>query len=192
MQWLPPVAAAAVATVVVAARLDDAAALPMQIAAVVLASGLGYTLDDPAFDVVSPSPVSLWHRRRHRLLLSLPPTVVLFTALLAWHGTADRSEALALGAMFAGLSGLALGIAGVAARRSPRGLGGIAVAPSLFAALIVSTLFAPRWRPLPMGDVPGGWRPIYLRWCAAALVGVLVLAASSRDRAAARRQRRSS
>ena len=192
MPWLPPVAASIVATAVVAMRLDDSAAFPLQIAAVVLASGLGYALDDPAFEVVGPSPASLWQRRQHRLLLALPPTILLFTALLAWHGTADRSEALALGAMFAGLVGLALGIAGVAARRSPRGLGGIAVAPALFAALVMSTLFAPRWRPLPMGDIPGGWHPIYVRWCTAALVGLAVLAVSSRDRASARRHRRSS
>ncbi|MEO8477735.1 MAG: hypothetical protein ABI572_11905 [Actinomycetota bacterium] len=183
MPWLPPVAASVVATAVVA-RLDDGGALPLQVAAVVLASGLGYALDDPAFEIIGSSPVSLWQRRQHRLVLVLPPTVLLFFALLVWHGTADRSEALALGAMFAGLVGLALGIAGTAARRSPRGLGGIAVAPTLFATLIMSTLFAPRWRPLPIGDIPGGWPAIIARWSAAAVIGLAVLAISSRDRAA--------
>ncbi|MGZ8619082.1 MAG: hypothetical protein ACXWYE_04200 [Actinomycetota bacterium] len=85
--------------------------------------------------------------------------------------------------MFAGLVGLALGIAGVAARRSSRWLGGIAVAPALFSALILSTMVTPRWRPLPMGDIPGGWQPIYLRWTAAAVIGLVLLAVSSRDRA---------
>ncbi|MGZ5290630.1 MAG: hypothetical protein ACXWE5_14230 [Actinomycetota bacterium] len=183
MPWLPSVAAGLIATVVVAARLDHDAALPLQVAGVLLASGLGYALDDPAFEVLGASPTSLRRRRMHRLTVALPPTVAVFSALLAWHGTAGREEALALIAMFAGLVGLALGIAGVAARRSSRGLGGIAVAPALFSALILSTMVTPRWRPLPMGDIPGGWQPIYLRWTAAAVIGLVLLAVSSRDRA---------
>ena len=181
--WLPLFAAAGVATTLVAARLEQSAALPLQLAAVLLASGVGYAFDDPAFEVIGASPASLGRRRMHRLIVVLPPTIVVFAALLAWHGTAGPEEALALAAMFVGLVGLALGIAGVAARRSGRGLGGIAVAPALFVALILSTMVAPRWRPLPMGDIPGGWPPIIIRWSTAAVVGLLVLAVSSRDRA---------
>jgi len=187
--WLPSVAAAGVATVVVVARLADDAAFPLQIASVLLASGLGYVLDDPSFEVLGSSTTPLWRRRMDRLIVALPPTVVVFLTLLAWHGTIGRQETLALVVMFVGLVGMALGIAGVAVRRSGRGLGGIVVAPTLFVALILSTMVAPRWRPLPMGDVPGGWQPIYLRWAAAAVVGLVALAVSSRDRAARSRSR---
>jgi hypothetical protein len=83
--------------------------------------------------------------------------------------------------MFAGLVGLTFSIAGVASRRSPTGRGGIVAGPGLFILLIVSTLFPTRWRPLPMGDVPGGWTPIYLRWGTAAVIGLLVFLWSSRD-----------
>ena len=188
--WLPLLAAAAIATALVAARLEQNAALPLQMAAVLLASGLGYALDDPAFEVVGASPTSIGRRRMHRLTLAIPPAALLFTALLAWHGTAGSGETLALLAMFSGLVGLALGIAGVSARRSPRGLGGIAVAPTLFAALILSTMLTPRWRPLPIGDIPGGWPPIIARWSAAAVIGLAVFAISSRDPAARRIVRR--
>ena len=181
--WLPPLAAAVVATVVIAVRHGQAETFPLQIAAVLLASGIGYALDDPAFEVLAASPTSYRRRRLQRLSIVLPPTVVLYAALLVWQGTAGPEETLAFVAMATGLMGMAVGIAGVASRRSPRGLGGIAVAPALFAALILSTMLPPRWRPLPIGDIPGGWLPIYLRWSAAALVGVLVLAVSSRDRA---------
>lgn len=181
--WLPSVAATCVASAVVVAHLADDAAFPLQIAAVLLASGLGYALDDPAFEVLGASATSLWRRRMHRLIVALPPTVVVFASLLAWHGTIGPEETLGLATMFGGLVGMALGIAGVAARRSGRGLGGIAVAPTLFVALILSTMVTPRWRPLPIGDIPGGWLPIYLRWSAAAVIGLVVLTISSRDRA---------
>jgi hypothetical protein len=187
MPWLPPLAAGFVSIVVVATQLGRERALPLQMTGVLLASGVGYALDDPAHEIVGPSPTSLWRRRSHRLIVAVPPAALLFSALLAWHGTAGREETLALTVMFVGLLGLALGIAGVAARRSERGLGGIAAAPALFAALIVSTIFDPRWRPLPMGDIPGGWTPIYLRWSTAAILGILILALSSRDRIASAR-----
>jgi hypothetical protein len=188
--WLPPLAAAGIATALVAARLDQDAALPFEMAGILLASGLGYVLDDPAFEALGASPTSLGRRRIHRMLLALPPVALLFAALLAWHGTSGTGETLALLAMFCGLVGLALGIAGVAARRSTRGLGGIVVAPTLFAALILSTMLTPRWRPLPIGDIPGGWPPIIFRWSAAAVIGLAILAISSRDRAAGMTARR--
>jgi hypothetical protein len=85
--------------------------------------------------------------------------------------------------MFAGLLGLSLSLAGVAERRSTTGRGGIVATPGLMILLVASSLVPHRWRPLPMGDVPGGWTQIYLRWGAAAAIGVLVLLWSSRDRA---------
>jgi hypothetical protein len=48
-------------------------------------------------------------------------------------------------------------------------------------ALVLSTVLTPRWRPLPLGDIPGGWSPIYVRWTSAGVVGLLVFLLSSRD-----------
>ena len=80
-------------------------------------------------------------------------------------------ETWALAAMFAGLVGLTLGVAGAAGRRSG-GRGGPVVAPIILFALILSSALPAEWRPMPMGDVPGGWPAIYIRWWSVAVLGV--------------------
>jgi hypothetical protein len=126
---------------------------------------------------------------RRVLLVGVPLTWV-WVALIAWHGTVSIRETWQVTAMFAGLTGLTFGIAGVAARRSSRGLGGAAAAPTVFVLIVLSTVVPPRWRPLPLGDIPGGWTQVCLRWSVAALIGALVFLSSSRDRPAAPWQRR--
>jgi hypothetical protein len=181
LPWIPAVAASVIAASVVVARHGRAAAFPLQVVAIVLASGAGFALDDPAFEVLASSATSLLRRRLGRLLVVLPPAVILWTVLLHWQGTAGSQEMWALIAVFAGLSGLSLGVAGVATRRSSGRLGGVAVAPTLLVALILSTTLPPRWRPLPLGDVPGGWLHIDASWAGALIVGVLLFLVSSRD-----------
>jgi hypothetical protein len=186
MPRLPPVAAASIAVVAVAARHGQNAALPLQLVAIALASGVGFAFDDRAHESLAASPTSLLRRRLLRAAVVVPLGVILWTTLLLWQGTAGVEEAWALAAMFAGLLGMSVGIAGVASRRSSRGVGGFAVTPSLFVAVVFSTMVPPRWRPLPLGDIPGGWLPIYERWATAAMIGVLVFLVSSRDRAVTR------
>lgn len=99
---------------------------------------------------------------------------------LVSQGVNGRQATLTLAAMFAGLVGLTLGIAGVAAHRTG-GRGGAVAAPVLMLALIVSAIFPPQWRPLPLGDVPGGWPALQVRWSTAAVIGALVLLATCRD-----------
>lgn len=179
--WFPLVVAALLATLIVTARHGHDAALPLQGVSIALASGFGYALDDPAFEIFAASTDPLLRRRLERLAIVVLPTVALWMMLLVWQGTAGPEETWALAAMFAGLLGLSLGIAGAASLRSSRGRGGIAVAPILFATLVLSTVLTPRWRPLPLGDIPGGWSPIYVRWTAACVVGMLVFLFSSKD-----------
>jgi hypothetical protein len=179
--WLPAVAAGALGIVVVAALHDRDVAAPLQAVSILLAGAAGFAFDDPAAEILAASPAPLRRRRTARLALIGPPILLFWLALVAVQGPASWAEAWALAAMFAGLVGLSLAIAGVASRRSPAGRGGIAVAPGLFILLIVSSLVPTRWRPLPMGDVPGGWTPLYLRWGTAAVIGLLVLLWSSRD-----------
>lgn len=183
MPWLPPALAALIAVSVVVLRHGQSAAMPLQIVAIALASGAGSALEDPAAATLAGSPTSTLRRRGRRLAIALPPSGLLMVALLAWQGTAGPEEALAIVAMFAGLLGLSLGIAGVATRRSPRGVVGAFVPLTLLVLLILSTVVSPRWRPLPMGDVPGGWTQIYLRWTAAGVAGLLVFLLSSLDTA---------
>lgn len=185
--WFPLMLAGLISTLVVAARHGHEAAVPLQAVAIALASGAGFALDDPSFEILAASPTPLLRRRLLRVLVVVPPTVLLWLLLLRWQGTAGNEETWAVVAMFAGLVGLSLGIAGVASRRSSRGLGGIAVAPTLFVTLMLSTTLPPRLRPFPMGDIPGGWPQIYLRWTAAAVIGLLAFLVSSRDPTTAHR-----
>jgi len=173
--WHPMV----IATVVGAAVLASGHARLVVIPTTLLAAAAGFAFDDPSQEIVAASPSSLLHRRLGRLIVVIPPTIILWTTLVS-QGVSGIDEALTLAAMFIGMVGVTFGIAGVAAHRTG-GRGGAVAAPVLLLALIISALFPPRWRPLPLGDVPGGWPALQARWSAAALIGALVLLVSSRD-----------
>lgn len=179
MRWQAPIIATVVSTTMVAFG-GQATVLPLQVSSILLAAGAGFALDDPCFGTLAPSPTSIWQRRVSRMLVILPPVILVWSALVLWHGTSGPDETWTLVAVFAGLLGLALGTAGIADRRSG-GQGGPVVAPTMLAALLVSSMVPPRWRPLPLGDVPGGWDALQTRWAAAAAIGVLALVASSTD-----------
>ncbi|CAN5472116.1 hypothetical protein BH24ACT7_BH24ACT7_23010 [soil metagenome] len=183
--WLPAVIASVVSVAVVAASHGQATVAPLQLASVLLSTAAAFALDDPAFEVLAPSPSSLMHRRWARMGVVLAPTMSLWATLVLWHGTAGREETLTLVAMFAGLLGLAFGISGLVGRRSG-GRGGSVAAPAILVAIAVSSLIDPRWRPLPFGDIPGGWSALQTRWGVAAAVGAAILAASSVDPAGRR------
>jgi hypothetical protein len=145
-----------IATVVGATVVASGHARLVVIPTTLLAAAAGFAFDDPS-----------------------PPTIILWTTLVS-QGVSGIDETLTLVAMFAGLVGLTLGIAGVAAHRTG-GRGGAVASPVLLLALIISALFPPHWRPLPLGDVPGGWPALQARWSTAAAIGTLVLLASCRD-----------
>lgn len=183
IRWTPFAIAAVVSTVTVVALRKGSAAKPIEVISILIASAAGFALDDSAANVLDAVPVSLLKRRLTRVLYVLGPACCLWAPLVWLQGPASAAEGWALVAMFAGLLGLAFGFAGVATRRMAPGRGGIAVAPALLCALIVSTTLPPRWRPLPLGDIPGGWAAIDLRWSTAAMVGSVMFLWSSRDRA---------
>ncbi len=185
LPWQPPLIALALSSVIVLVRMGGQAALPMQITALLLAGAAGFCLDDPAYEVMAASPHSLLRRRLHRVLVVVPPIVAVWLiawAVIASQGSTNTTEFGALLLMFVGLITLSLGIAGLTGRRS-RGRGGPVVAPTLFVLLFISTALPPRWRYMPLGDLPGGWSAIYIRWTAVGVVGVLLFLLSSRDEA---------
>jgi hypothetical protein len=184
MHWLSLGVAGLVSVSIVAWRHGHEAAVPMQAAALLLAGGVGFALDDPAAEILAPSPTPLVCQRLLRLLVVMPTVALLFGLLLRWQGTEDHEETLALILLFAGLVGLSLAAAGVAGRTSwARGRGGVAAPPSILFLVFISSAIPGRWRPLPFGDVPGGWTQIYVRWAVAAAAGMVVLLLSSRDQA---------
>jgi hypothetical protein len=180
--WLPLGIATALSAVIVAWPVQDPGPTGLQAVAILLASAGGFALDDPAGIVMAASPTSILRRRLLRLLVVWVPVGLAWALALAVRGTDGLEETRTLTAMFAGLVGLSMAIAGVIGRR--RLNGGAFVAPTLLALLFLSTVFPPKWRPLPMGDIPGGLAQITLRWSLAALVGAAVFLASSRDPAA--------
>jgi hypothetical protein len=186
--WQPPLLASVVATVAVAAGPGQGTVLPLQLAAVVLGASAAFAFDDPAFELVAALPSTLAARRSLRLLLLTGTVGAVWGILLAWRHPAEPQELWTLLAMFAGLFGLSIGISGAAGRRT-RGRGAAVAGPTLLLALIASSVVTPRWRPLPLGDVPGGWAALQLRWSSAAVLGAGILSVSSRD-ALARPHRR--
>ncbi len=189
-RWAPLSVSALLAVVLVALRHDQQAAGPMQTAAILLAGGAGFALDDPATETLAASPTPLLLRRSLRLLVMVPPVMVLWGLLLRWQGTEGSAESVALTILFAGLMGLSLAVAGVAGRTTwLPGRGGLAAPPAILVMVFLSGAIPRRWRPLPLGDVPGGWTQIYIRWAAAAAVGTLVLLMSSSDPAGSVRRR---
>lgn len=181
LHWTPFAVAAGLGAVVVAARHAHDAAAPLQLTSMLFATAAGFALDDEAADVLGPSPTSLLRRRLQRVAVLGVPTVGAWAVLVIVQGTAGKDESIALVTLFAGLLGVALAIAGITARRTGGRHAGTAVGAGLFTAVVVSSMLPPRWRPMPLGDIPGGWRSIYVRWTLCAVVGAAVFLWSSRD-----------
>src|SRR5439155_21134510 len=100
IRWPPLGVAALLSLLIVALRHGHQAAGPMQAAAVLLAGGTGFVLDDPAAEILAASPTPLARRRCLRLLLVVPAVTLLWGLLLGWQGTEGGEETLALMLLF--------------------------------------------------------------------------------------------
>lgn len=184
MTWHPLAIAAVVGVIAAAIGHGGMFSFP----GTLLGAATGFAVDDPSYNTLAASPTSLLRRRLHRLAVMVP-VAVLAWAVLVLVAASGTPEALTLVAMFAGLLALSIGFASTLARRSS-GRGGALGASALLFVLIVSSIVSPRWRPLPLGDVPGGWVALQVRWSLAAVIGMVIFLASSRDLAARRIWRR--
>lgn len=180
-QWTPWLIAATISLVVVLLHSDGPVATPLQVSALLLGAGTGFAIDDPAAETLASSPTTL--RRRHGVRLAAMGIATALAGLVL--GLLARptgvGEAVALVAMASGLAGLNVGVAGVAGRISGWRHGGLVSSPVVLILIIASSMLPPVWRPLPTGDIPGGWSAISTRWALACVVGLLVLAYSLRD-----------
>lgn len=144
-------------------------------AGTLLCFGAAFVLDDPAANVLAPSPTTLIFRRTLRAALVIPLLALLWGVLL-WHAQIPAG-ALSLTAGFGGMLVVTLAIAAVAGHLVPGGLGGLAVGPALF-VLMLAQLVIPeglRFLPLNFGRhwVDAGPRALVT---AAAAVAVFVTA----------------
>jgi hypothetical protein len=178
--WQAPVTASAISVLAVGVGPGQGTALPLQLAAILLGASAAFALDDPAFEFLAASPTSLMKRRLARLIVVITALTAVWAVLLVWRRPADSREARTLVVMFAGLLSLGVGASAAAGRRTG-GRGAAVAAPCLLLALALSSVVPPHWRPLPLGDVPGGWAALQVRWTAACLTGAIVLILSSRD-----------
>jgi hypothetical protein len=185
--WLPIGVAASVTTgVIVFARNAHSPAAPLQAVSIILATAAATAVDDPAAEVLGASPTTLRERRLLRVAQVVTPIVSLWAVLVVVQQPQSAAETATLVAMFGGLIGLALGTSALANARLTSNHASIVVGPTLLVLLLASTVFPPPQRPLPMGDIPGGWSTIQTRWTIAAVIGASVFLVSSRDRAARR------
>jgi multisubunit Na+/H+ antiporter MnhB subunit len=181
MPWIPLTVAAVLSAAVTFIGRDETTPWPLQVSAFLIASAAGFALDDPARESVDASPTSLRRRRAQRVVLVTVPTAILWLCLFWLKKPTSGMEAAALTATAFGLFGLSMAIASLRERATTWVRGGMAVAPTLVVALISSSILPPRWRPLPTGDIPGGWSAICTRWVIAGLLGLAVFVWSSRD-----------
>ncbi len=181
LRWGPMVGAVAASSVLVAAYGRGATTLPLQMTAFLLGAAAAYAVDDPAGESLAASPRSLWSRRVARLAVVVPVTGIMwFLAMLA-DPPESVGEGLALTATSAGFLGLGLGAAAVGCRVAGWTLGGSIAGPSVVVTVILSSTLPPGLRPLPTGDVPGGFPVICARWAVAALIGLVALRVASAD-----------
>jgi hypothetical protein len=155
--WQPLVIAAGVSSLVIATQVGESPALPLQLAAILLAAAVGFSLNDPGYEVLAPSPRSLLRRRLQRATVIVPVMVVAWIAALAATREYLRPvEIGGLSVMFAGLLGLSFGLAGVLGRLSG-GRNGSVVATAILVAQFVSSALPPSWRFMPLDGRWSEW-----------------------------------
>ena len=180
-RWAPWLLAATASLVLVLLHFDGPVALPLQLSAFLLGAGAGFALDDPAAETLAPSPTSLQRRHGVRVVGVVTATALAALVLGSVARPSGVGETGALVAMAAGLQGLNLGVSAMAGRFSGWRHGGLVSSPVVLMLVIASSMLPPVWRPLPTGDIPGGWPAIWTRWTLACLCGFLLLAHSCRD-----------
>ena len=172
---------------------ESEVALALRLAAVTLAVGLSFVLDDPTEDLTAPSPVSLGARRSVRIAMTMAPAVAAWTLLAWWSNAAsfamdpphfDRLivEMAALGAV--GLAGASWG-----ARHLADGLGGPAGASAVVLMTVVAAMF-PWGHPL-LARLPrtGGYVLAQRWWWIVVLAALVVLVRTSATPGTARLRR---
>jgi hypothetical protein len=158
----------------------------LRLAALCLAVGAAFTLDDPAKPTTATTPVPAWLGGAIRAVAGLLgagagwAAAVAITLAGAQEGTGKALPLAGLTLEAATLAVLGLAFAALGWARSPRGVVGAVAAPALLVAAAVAASL-PRHLTLlaPVGDA-AGWAAAHRRWAvllaAAAVVAVAGLA----------------
>jgi hypothetical protein len=127
-EWLAPVAGSVIAVAVDYAAGRISSQLGLELAAIALALGVAFALDDPAAPSLAASPIPLGLRHVVRAACALPLPIAVWLVLVLLSSVADRS---ALTLVLAGFITWALATAAVGMRIGDSG--GLIAAPAVLA-----------------------------------------------------------
>lgn len=181
IRWTPPLVAVALAALaVILARVGDRPP-PMRnlpAAALLLAAGLGFVLDDPAAATTSSSPTPLLLTRTLRAGVAFPLVLAGWGASLTYVDPGWVGVSLTAG--FLSACAVALGLAAVAEPLVGSSRAGLVAALGLIVAfVVVPAAFDVSLRLEPTSV---SWGHLYGRWLLVAMIGLaaFVLASSAR------------
>lgn len=157
-EWLAPIAGSVLAIAVdgLAARISPS--LGLTLAAIALALGVSFALDDAAAVSISASPASLALRRAVRVACALPLPTAVWLGLVLHSQATDGSE---LTLVLAGLVASAFAMAAIGLRAGESG--GLVAAPALLALVACAFVLPGRVSLFPEGD-PGEGGAFVVRW----------------------------
>jgi hypothetical protein len=177
-QWLPvlPAGALALLAIQLAGGTPQAGLLALRSAAVALALGAAFILDDPAAELLGGSPTPLWVRRIPRIGVVLPLLGLLWAAVLG----RSRFAAIPVGDLtleLAGMLTVTLALAACAGRYTGDGMGGRAGGPGLLVLVPLA------WQARMWAGMPGDplWTLAHRRWLAAQAASAALLLWASLD-----------
>ncbi|TMK86725.1 MAG: hypothetical protein E6G44_02335 [Actinobacteria bacterium] len=197
MRWTPPLTAACLAFVQVFVQTRDVCppsapcvgpevrVLALRIAAILLALGTSFILDDPTEDTTAHLPTPLWLRRAVRVGLAAPLLAVTWALLvpLAMRSSVDPRP-FPTGALTLELAALtiwALAVSASSARFVPEGMGGVAAGPILL-GLVAAANYLPRRMALFVLDPQDPrWQGAHDLWRLVLFAAIATLLVASRD-----------
>jgi hypothetical protein len=177
-QWLPmlPAGALALLAVELAGETPQAGLVALRSAAVALALGAAFVLDDPAAELLACSPTPLWVRRIPRIGVPLPLLAMLWAAVLSRSGF----PAIPVGDLtleLAGMLTVTLALAAWADLYTGDGMGGRAGGPGLLVLVLLA------WQARMWAGMPGDplWTLAHRRWLATQAASAALLLWASLD-----------
>lgn len=200
IRWSPLVISGASGAIIVYLQTGDACTIEgaggscvglgarisiVRIAAVLIAIGAGFILDDPTEETTAHQPVSLFVRRFTRIAVAAPAVLTFWWLSMALAvRTLDDPASFPKGAVsveLVAIVAVALALAALATPFVPERMGGIAAGPALLGFVVGFLLLPPRLAMFVDDPMHERWSGSHEAWWAILGLAALVLLLSSRD-----------
>jgi hypothetical protein len=158
--------------------------LALRLAAVLIAFGVAFVLDDPAADSTAHLPTQPLYLRALRAAVAAPAVAVAWWVALASPRTPVEGFPVPVAALTVELCALAvavLALSAIAVRFVPERLGGVAAAPTLLGVVGAAVLLPARFGLFPGNPADPAWHGADVRWRFVLAGAVLALVMASRD-----------